>query len=488
MKHRSAQIPSLIVILIAAQAVPRISAAENWPTWRGAEGIGVSTDREVPLTWSDKENVRWRVPLPDRGNSTPVVWGDRLFVTQATDKGRRRSVMCLGRADGKLMWQSGMNYAQREPTNGQNPYCSSSPITDGDRVIAFFGSPGLYCYDMDGHELWHREFGRVDSWHGSGSSPIIYGDLCILNFGPGTHAALIACDKKTGEVKWTATPPRKFVGFGWPPAEALKLPDQPATQAVDDKNEPAGKPPTKGREFADAMWQADPTGRGGFMGSWSTPIIWHGQGHDELIVVHPTQVSGYNPTTGEELWKCTGLPDQAFASPALGDHVLVATGHVMIGGTIVTAVRLGGKGDVTDTRRLWQLRLPKECIGSPVVCDGRAYLVTDFGTVVCLDLKTGKKLAEKRFSAEASRSGSWSSLVLVQGKLLCTDQSGEVFIIKSTPELEGVTVNSIGEEITCASPAISDGELFLRTYQSVWCSGKGSAMRQATPDAARPPN
>ena len=181
-------------------------AADDWPAWRGPKGTGVVDDKKVPIHWSATENVRWRVPLPERGNSTPVVWGDHIFLTQAIETQQRRTLMCFSSRDGKLLWQSGVVYDQREPTNAQNPYCAASPVTDGQHVIACFGSAGVYCYDFEGHELWHRDFGPVDSWHGSGSSPVIYRDLCILNYGPGSNSALIACNLKTGETVWKQRP------------------------------------------------------------------------------------------------------------------------------------------------------------------------------------------------------------------------------------------------------------------------------------------
>src|SRR6476646_10852937 len=165
-----------------------IGHAGNWPQWRGPEGTGVSVESGWPLKWGEKQNVRWRVALPDRGNSTPVVWGDRVFVTQALEKEGRRTLMCFAKSNGRVLWQSGVTYEEHEPTNGENPYCSSSAATDGTHVLAYFGSAGLYCYDFGGNELWHRETGKVDSWQGSGSSPIIHDGLCYLNAGPGTKA------------------------------------------------------------------------------------------------------------------------------------------------------------------------------------------------------------------------------------------------------------------------------------------------------------
>jgi outer membrane protein assembly factor BamB len=460
----SARPPILIGLLVLL--VAPASRAENWPAWRGPDGTGVSADRALPLAWSDKENVRWHVPLPDRGNSTPVVWGDRVFLTQATEKDHRRTVMCFARADGKPLWQAGVAYAEHEPTNGQNPYCAASPVTDGQRVIACFGSAGVYCYDAaSGKEIWHRDLGKVDSWHGSGSSPVIVGELCILNFGPGSNAAVVALDKQTGEPAWKVTPPKVFSAAGTFAGLAGRMMGAPRAGAP---GAAAGK-----ANFEGAGMAGDMAGAGGFMGSWSTPVLLRNGDRDELVVVHAGQVNGYDPKTGKEMWSCKGLPEQVFASPAVGDGMLVATGHGMNGGTTAIAIRLqDAKGDVTATHRLWQVRLPKDCVGSPVVFDKYVYLVTNFGSLVCLELATGKKVQEKRLAGEGALSGSWSSIVLADGKLLAANQSGTVFVIKASPDLETLATNSAAEQTTCASPAISDGQLFLRTYDALWCFGK----------------
>jgi len=136
------------------------STAANWPAWRGPHGTGVCEERNLPLAWSTNENVRWRVALPERGNSTPVIWGDRVFVTQAVDAEHRRMLMCFDKASGKLLWKSGVTYTDKEPTHDTNPYCSASPVTDGEQVIASYGSAGLYAYDFSGKELWHRDLGK----------------------------------------------------------------------------------------------------------------------------------------------------------------------------------------------------------------------------------------------------------------------------------------------------------------------------------------
>jgi outer membrane protein assembly factor BamB len=138
---------------LASFVTPLFVSAANWPGWRGPNGTGISHEKTLPLKWSTNESVRWRVDLPGRGNSSPIVWGDRVFVTQAVSADNRRTLMCFDRASGKLLWQSGVTYAEREQTQRDNPYCAATPVTDGERVIASFGSAGVYCYDFAGKEL-----------------------------------------------------------------------------------------------------------------------------------------------------------------------------------------------------------------------------------------------------------------------------------------------------------------------------------------------
>ena len=160
----------LLALLLAAAALPL--QAGNWPAWRGPTGDGVCTEKNLPMKWGRAENVKWRVPLPERGNSTPIVWNDRIFVTQPA--GDRRTVLCLNRADGKLLWQQGVPTKEKEPTHGTNPYCSASPVTDGERVIVSFASDGLFCYDLNGKEQWRRtDLGRQIHIWGNGASPVI---------------------------------------------------------------------------------------------------------------------------------------------------------------------------------------------------------------------------------------------------------------------------------------------------------------------------
>jgi outer membrane protein assembly factor BamB len=197
---------NLTTVLVASAALS--ATAAHWPGWRGPDGTGVSSEKTLPLKWGTNENVRWRVGLPGPGNSSPIVWGSRVLVAQAVSSENRRTVMCYDRATGKLLWQSGVAYTDREPTQRSNPYCAATPVTDGERVIASFGSAGLYCYDFEGKEIWHRDFGKMTHVFGNASSPVLAGDLCILNFGPDEKARLIAVNKRDGKTAWEVEPPK----------------------------------------------------------------------------------------------------------------------------------------------------------------------------------------------------------------------------------------------------------------------------------------
>ncbi len=397
--------------------------ADNWPAWRGPEGTGVSTEKNLPTKWSATENVRWRTPLPERGNSTPVVWGNRVFITQAIEKENRRMLMCFDRANGKRLWQSGVTFAEKEATHATNPQCSASPVTDGERVFASFASAGLYCYNFDGKELWHRDLGKQAHIWGNAASPILYGDLCILNFGPGERTFLIALDKKTGKTIWQVNEPGGDSG----------------------ETRPGEKP----------QWT----------GSWTTPIVIKVSGHDELIMSWPKRVAAYEPQTGKELWTCSGLNPLVYTSPLYADGIVVCMGG--FNGSSL-AVNAGGSGDVTETHRLWQHPKTKQRIGSGVVSRGHIYILDDPGVAECIELQTGKVIWEERLKGQGAKSDSWSSMVLSGDKLYVVNQSGDTFVLKTNPRFELLSANPLGET-TMASLAVSNGEIFIRTYSNLWC-------------------
>lgn len=398
----------------------------NWPAWRGPDGDGRCEETNLPIHWDRKQNVRWQVALPERGNSTPIVWGDRLFLTQAIESEGRRMLMCLDRATGKLLWQRGVKIEGKETTHETNPHSASSPVTDGQRVVAWFGSAGLYCFDFSGKELWHRDLGPQRHIWGYGSSPILHGDLCILNFGPGQPSFLLAVDKKTGQDVWKITEPNADSGE--------KKPEQEK-----------------------AFW----------VGSWSTPVIIDTGSRTELLLSGPNRLIAFEPKTGRDLWTCAGLNPLVYTSPIYdrAKNIVVALGGYS---GMAIAVKAGGSGDVTASHRLWHHPKTKQRIGSGVISDGYIYIHNDPGVAECWELETGRLIWEERLRGSAAKNDSWSSMVLSGDRLYVINRGGDAFVLRASPKFEVLATNSIGET-TMASLVPSDGEIFIRTYQRLWC-------------------
>ena len=411
-------------ILLFAIALPAIAA--NWPGWRGPEGTGIAVDKALPLTWSATENVRWRTELPERGNSSPIVWGDKVFVTQALSDSKRRTLMCFNRANGQLLWQSGPVYADRETTQADNPYCAATPVTDGERIIASFGSAGLYCFDFDGKELWHRDLGKMEHSFGNAASPMLVGDLCIWNFGPGAGSRLIAINKRNGDIAWEAQPPE------------IELSESDASAKADG-------------------------------GSWSTPILIKIDGREELIATFPGGVAGFEPTTGRQSWKCGGLGTAVYSSPIFGDGAVVAATSGP-GVAKAVAVRPGGSGDTSANGLLWKKERLKGSVGTGVIHQGYWFSISYDGIASCISMKDGTAVWENRLKGLGARGSSWSSMIIADEKIYLPNQSGDVFILRAAPKFEVLAVNTVSEP-TNASLAVSNGEIFIRTDQALWCIG-----------------
>jgi outer membrane protein assembly factor BamB len=414
------RILSWCMVLHLGWASPAL--AENWPGWRGPRGDGTSAERDLPTTWSPTENVRWKVKLPGPGNSSPVVWGNRIFLTQSLDKkGTERAVLCFDRGNGKLLWQKSLPFRGEEPTHGTNPYCAATPVTDGERVIASHGSAGVVCYDFEGKQLWHRDLGSFIHIWGTAASPVLYGDLVILNCGPGERTFLLAMDKKTGKDIWKV-------------------------------EEHGGKSGEKG----DSEW----------IGSWSTPRVVKVRLQDQLIMSWPQAVKAYDPRTGEVLWTCGGLTRLVYTSPVVTPEVVVAMSGFH--GSAL-AVKTGGKGDLTRTHRLWHHtdKNPQR-IGSGIIVGDYLYMVNAGpGTVQCIELMTGKD----RWDGKRLGSAFWASLVLADGRFYATDHEGDTYVLAAKPEFEQLSQNRLGEH-TNASLAISDGDILIRTDEHLWCIGR----------------
>jgi len=424
-----------VTLLVLASSLAASSSADNWPTWRGPDGAAVSAEKNLPLKWGPTENVRWKVKLPSPGNSTPIVWGDRVFVTQANDVTKwppkvpanfaggssagghavaeKRSVMCFRRTDGTLLWQRDVVYKEEEITHPTNPFCSASPATDGERVVAHHGSAGLVCYDLDGKELWRYDTGKIEHLWGSASSPILHGDLCIVWCGPGERQFLVAVDKKTGAKVWQT-------------------------------EEPGGDAGITTKKF---------------LGSWSTPAIARVGGQDQLVFAVPGKVKGYDPKTGKELWSASGPGTYCYSSP------VVADGHAIFGRDLV---KLGGTGDVTKDR-------PKHRVGSmyistAVVVGDHLYTYNDVGVPACYEWRTGKELWKDQIQGRPGGTSAWGSPVHADGRIYITDQDGGTYVFAAGPRYELLAANHLKERCN-ASIAVSQGNLFLRTHKHLWCLG-----------------
>lgn len=395
--------------------------AANWPSWRGPHNDGTCDEKGLPVQWSAKENVAWSVDLPDRGNSTPVIWGDKVFITQSVEKDKKRLLLCFDKKTGKQLWQAGTTYTEPETTHATNPYCSASPVTDGERVIVSFASAGVFCFDLNGKELWHRDLGKVHHIWGNGASPVLANGLCYLNFGPGEMASLVAMDPKTGAMVWKYDEPKREV-----------------------------------------------SGNADFYGSWSDPLPREIDGKPQLIMSWPFRVCAMDAKTGQESWTCEGLNALVYTSPLYSNGIVVAMGGY---NGMDLAVKAGGKGDVTTSQRLWQhLKCPQR-IASGAIHDGHIYILNDPGIAQCIDLKTGEALWTERLKGPGPTSQNWSSVVISEDKCYAVNQGGDAFVFKASPKFELLATNSMGEKVI-GSVAVSDGKLFIRGHKHLFCIGK----------------
>ncbi|HET6247374.1 MAG TPA: PQQ-binding-like beta-propeller repeat protein, partial [Tepidisphaeraceae bacterium] len=322
------------------------------------------------------------------------------------------------RATGKQRWSGDTHFAGSEPTHAENPYCGSSPITDGKAVYAWLGSAGAVAYDFSGKQLWKTDLGSFKQIWGNASSPILYKDNLILNCGPGVHCMLVALNRETGKVAWKKAMP-------------------------------------------DAEGKADE-----FKGSWSSPVLADFGGVEEMIVALPNYLAAFNPDNGEEIWRCRGLSPLAYANPLIGKDFIVAMsgyGGPAIGMRTPTATE---HGDLTKSHRLWVTPVNSQRIGSGILLDNRVYILNEPGIAQCLDAATGKELWKARAAGST-----WGSTVLVDGKFYTTDQSGQTIIWSPGDELKILHQNPLNEKVR-TTPAFSDGQIFIRTYENLYCIGK----------------
>jgi outer membrane protein assembly factor BamB len=400
----------------------------NWPTWRGPDATGVSRSAKPPVEWSEAKNVRWKVEIPGRGSSSPIVWGDRVFVLTAApagvelatshtaSRGRNRYVvMALDRKTGKTVWER--TAREEEPHEGTHnqfgTYASSSAVTDGEILIASFESRGIYAYDLAGKQLWGVDLGdkKMRNEFGEGSTPALYKDRIVVVWDHQGESFIVALEKKTGKELWR----------------------------------------TK-REEID---------------SWATPLIVEQGGKAQVVTGAMNRVRSYDLETGQLVWETGGLTMNPIPSPVAADGMV----YLMSGfrGNSLKAVRLSeARGDITNTPAIaWTFDRDTPYVPSPLLYDGVLYFLKgNTGVLSAFDAKTGKPLYQvQRIEGVPNV---FASPVGADGKVYVLGQDGSTAVIKHGPAYELVGTNKLDDKFD-ASPALVDGEIYLRGYRYLYC-------------------
>ncbi len=394
--------------------------ASNWPQFRGPGGSGQSDEKNLPTTWSEQENLVWKAALPGYGASSPITLGERLYVTCYSGYGVDRAnsgsmedlmlhVVCLSKSDGKIVWDTHVEPKLPETRRvNQHGYAAATPATDGENLYVFFGKSGVFAFDLDGTQLWNADLGSGTHRWGCGTSPVLYKNLVIVNASV-ESGSLVAVDKKSGQEVWRA---------------------------------------------------------GGMQRSWNTPhLVSVADGKQELVVSVRGSVLGFDPATGDQLWRCEGIPDYVCPSVVSRDGIVY-----VIGGrrSLSMAIRAGGRGEVTDSHKIWQQTAGAN-VSSPVIYKDHLYWVSDRNrTAYCLRLDNGEIVFQRRFSGQP-----YASSIVGDGKLYVQTRYDGTFVLAAKPEFEQLAQNRLEDRSTFnASPIISGGRIFLRSDKYLYCIGK----------------
>jgi outer membrane protein assembly factor BamB len=405
--------------------------ASDWPQFRGPGGSGISKDALVPAEWSSAKNLKWSVELPGPGSSSPVVAKGKVFVTAysgyAVDpsapgsiEGLKRHLLCVEVASGKVLWDKPVVAAQPEERYsrnlGEHGYATHTPVTDGERVYVFFGKSGVLAFDFAGKQLWQTDVGKESGgmgW-GSASSLVLSKDAVIVTASEESQSVR-ALDKKSGSELWKA--------------------------------------------------QA-----GSLFNTYNTPaVVSLPRGEEEIVLAVPSEVWALNAKNGKLKWYAeTGIRGNMNTSVQAADGLVYAFGGNM--GSGVVAIKAGGKGNVTQSQVLWTSRRGPD-FGSPLVVDGRVYWVNSRGTVTCLDLKNGDTVFEERFESSSGFPRIYASPVLAGGRFYVATRNTGTFVFEATPKFRQIAQNQFTGDTTDfnATPAISDGRLFLRSNKRLYC-------------------
>ncbi|HVW37648.1 MAG TPA: PQQ-binding-like beta-propeller repeat protein [Pirellulales bacterium] len=408
---------SLIVAISAAAA----SAAERWTQFRGPDGTGISDATGLPVEWSETHNIRWKTALPGKAWSSPVVWDGQVWVTNATEDGKRLSAVCLDRKTGEVL-RDVLVFAIEKPQFCYpfNSYASSTPVIEAGRLYVHYGSHGTACLDTaDGRILWSRQDLKCDHFRGAGSSPIVFGDLLFLTFDGADLQYVAALDKHTGKTVWQKD---REIDYG--------------------------------------------TDNGDHKKAFSTPAIVMSAGKPQLVSPAAAETIGFDPFNGEKLWSVHHGGMNAAAPPVVaGDLVLVNTGD---GGFKQFAVRPDGRGDVTESHVVWKFQqgVPSRC--APLLIGDLLYMLNEAGIVTCLDAKSGEVVWKHRLGGNYS-----SSPVSAEAHIYLNTEDGESHVIAAGPKFKLLATNHL--DAGCmATPAIAGKALFHRTKTHLYCIEEGA--------------
>ncbi len=430
-------------IVLAGLAAAPVAEEKYWPYWRGPAADGMAAG-DAPLTWSDSQNIAWRTEIPGLGNSSPVVWGDFVFVTTAirtgatpgtaapTERARggfgggsgpqgehRFDVLCLDRKTGKILWdRTATVAAPHEGAHNQyGSFASNSPVTDGKFVYAFFGSRGMYTYDFKGTLVWKKDYGvqmRMKMAFGEGMAPVLHGNKIILVFDYEGDSFMSVLDKANGNEIYRVARPEKT--------------------------------------------------------NWAAPLVVDYKGRKQIVVAATTKVRSYDLETGKLIWECAGLGANTIPQPVVQDDmVFVMSGYQ---NPRLMAIRLGREGDLTGTDAIvWTQTKGNSYTPSPVVFDGKFYALTDTGMLSCYNAKTGEPYYHqtrlpKTYSFKSSPVG-------VNGKLYMASENEDVIVVRMGEKFEVLATNTLKDQVFIATPAIAGGEILLRSKTSLFCVRAG---------------
>ncbi len=410
-------------IALIALAVACGVLAADWPCFRGPDGQGTSTQTGLPHQWGPEKNLVWKVELPGAGTSTPVIRGERIYLTcysgynvpraeRGSPEKLVRHLLCMRVSDGAVLWKKDVaaKLPEQASIRDEHGYASNTPVVDAERVYVFFGKTGALAFDLAGRELWRADVGSKTSGWGSAASPMLAGDLVIVNASVESES-LLAFDKKTGAEKWRA--------------EGIKE-------------------------------------------SWNTPILVKtASGAEELVLAIAGKILGFDPATGKQLWSCaTDIGWYMVPSLVARDGLVCCIGG-RSGGAL--AVKAGGRGDVTATHRVWTGKKGSN-VSSPILHEGRLFWMHENnGTAFCADAATGAIVYEERIAGAGQV---YASPVLADGTLYYLSRGGRAFVVAAAPEFKLLATNELGERGAFnASPAVAAGRLFIRSDKYLYCIG-----------------